>query len=100
SAPPIPLEELVAQREWIARLARALTRDPASADDLEQETWLAAVERPPEDQSRLRGWLGTVMRRAASKHRRGERRRARREGRAARADGGPSTLDLVARVEW
>ena len=38
-------------------LARELVRDAASADDVLQETWLAALERPPRGGANVRGWL-------------------------------------------
>ncbi len=36
-------EQLLADIAWIRRLARALVRDDATADDVVQETWLAHV---------------------------------------------------------
>lgn len=41
--------ELTAEMAWIRRLAFALVKDEATADDVAQETWLAAADHTPED---------------------------------------------------
>ena len=96
---PVPIETLLAQREWVRWLARTLAADESRADDLEQETWLAAVERPPTSDRSIRGWLATVLRRAASKGRRSAARSERRERAAARPEGQPSAAAVVAEAE-
>lgn len=53
------------------RLARRLVGDPAAADDLAQETWLAAFTRAPAEVRSWRAWLGESARRLASRERRG-----------------------------
>lgn len=58
-------EQLLAHADWVRALARALVADPAGADDLVQETWLAALDRPPAHAQDLRAWLGTVLRNLA-----------------------------------
>lgn len=90
------LETLLSHRPWVRTLAAALAQ-PADADDLEQEAWLAALERPPRDEA-PRAWLATVLRRTASKMRRTLARRATRERAAARPEV-TTTADLVARAE-
>src|SRR5690606_23864875 len=52
------------QSETLAlrRLARALTADDATADDLVQDTWVAALRNPPGEDRPVRPWLSTVMR--------------------------------------
>ena len=40
-------EDLLAETKWIRNLARGLVRDSATADDVAQETWVVALERPP-----------------------------------------------------
>ncbi len=106
----VPLETLLAHREWVRGLARALTRDENEADDVEQQTWLAAVLSPPRTDASPRGWLGAVARNAARKRGRSAERRRRREACAAQrqvarvgsAAGDPADLaaraDLHARV--
>ncbi|MEL6906361.1 MAG: sigma factor, partial [Planctomycetota bacterium] len=48
---------------WLTALARSLTRDEADADDLVQDTWIAARTSPPEHGRVNRPWLATVLRR-------------------------------------
>jgi len=43
--PPVPLDQLLAHREWVRRMARALVGDENLADDLEQDVWMDALER-------------------------------------------------------
>lgn len=71
---PLPADppDLIAHLPRLRRYARALTGDPASADDLVQDTlerawarlhqWRAPAEGDPADPSeRLRAWLFTLM---------------------------------------
>jgi RNA polymerase sigma factor (sigma-70 family) len=67
------LEELLAHRDWVRRVARALVLDEHLADDLEQETWLRSIS-PPAPRS-PRAWLGTILRHTASNMRLAQRRR-------------------------
>jgi len=63
-------EELTAHSQWVRRLARSLVHDETAADDLVQDTWVAALSRPPSDRQALRGWLGRVVRTLAWKRQR------------------------------
>src|SRR5437762_12345866 len=92
------MEELLAHRQWVRALARRLAADESRADDLEQETWLAAVEAPPRDARSVRGWLGAVVRNLHRNERRGDFRRDRREAAVARREDEP-TRDVVAEAE-
>jgi RNA polymerase sigma factor (sigma-70 family) len=74
-------ERLIRHAGFARRLARAIVGDDALADDAVQETWLAAVRSPPRTLSTA--WIGTVVRNAALKLRRGESRRAAREAAVA-----------------
>src|SRR5689334_19692922 len=78
--------DLEAHGAWLRRLARALAIDGPAADDLVQETWLSALEHPPESGRSPRPWLSRVLRNLAHNARRAESRRARREREAARAE--------------
>ena len=48
---PISVETLLAERPWVESLARTLVRSDATAADVVQQTWLAALEHPPRDAS-------------------------------------------------
>jgi RNA polymerase sigma factor (sigma-70 family) len=91
---------LLAQSSWVEALARTLIRDPFGAEDVFQETMLAALEAPPRNASdvkRLRAWLGRVTFNLAHLSlRRSGRRRAREED-AAKSGVLDSTADQVAR---
>ena len=77
SSPGTPtLQDLLAHKEFLRRLAVALASE-SDADDAVQETWLIAMQRPPKDQRNLRGWLRTVLRNVLTdRSRRRERRQA------------------------
>ncbi len=92
-------EELLAQREWIRGLARALAADEATADDLEQETLAAALRSPPPGGGFPRAWLATVMRNFARRGHRDAGRARRREENAARPEAGDDAATVVARAE-
>ncbi|MCP3917733.1 MAG: sigma-70 family RNA polymerase sigma factor [bacterium] len=69
---PLQIEDLLDHAEWIGRLARRLVGD-AHADDLVQETWLAALRTRPRTDRSLRPWLARVVRNFARQHARGAR---------------------------
>ncbi len=91
--------DLLEQLEWVRGLARSLVRDPGGAEDLVQETWIAASTYRPEvaDVPSLRRWLGTVMRHLAIDRVRSSERRTRREAAVARPE--RTDDDVVARGE-
>lgn len=84
-----PLEELLTHARWARALARQLLRDEQRADDVVQEAWLAAVERPPRPGPGLRAWFARLIRNLASNQRRAELRRARHERGAAAPEVAP-----------
>lgn len=95
-----PLDRLLAERTWVAALARRLVRDPGAADDAVQDVYLAALRSPPDEPSR--GWLATVLRNAVRMRARGEARRESRETAAMAGDrdrAAPSSHEIVARAE-
>ena len=94
---PAPIETLLQHRAWVRALARRLVHDENAVDDLEQDTWVAAMRNPP--RGAQKPWLGTVVRNLASKSRRSSGRRAAREGRVARPDRVASTAQVVAQAE-
>jgi RNA polymerase sigma-70 factor (ECF subfamily) len=90
--------ELVAHQRWIRALARTLVVDASAADDLVQDTWVAALEHGPRPDPPRRGWLATILRRRAAETRRESASRARREASSARAEALPSTLAMIERA--
>jgi RNA polymerase sigma factor (sigma-70 family) len=96
---PIRPEALLAHAGWLQGLTRALVVDPHDADDLTQETWLAAIEHPPRSGGSPRGWLYRVARNAAHAMRLRSVRRSRRERIASRPEGIPDPARVVERVE-
>src|SRR5262249_30885373 len=64
-----------------------------------QETYVAALERPPRRPGPLTGWLAGVVRHLAWKSRRSDARRAFHEQRAAAPDPVPSAATILAREE-
>ncbi|MEM9380990.1 MAG: sigma-70 family RNA polymerase sigma factor [Planctomycetota bacterium] len=98
-APNPDLSELLAESSWLGRLSRSLVGNDADADDLAQETWLAAL-RGGEGAASARGWLARVARRGASRQRRSADRRARHEELGAVEPGPlPSPEEAAARIE-
>ncbi len=95
----IDAEQLLAQGPWLRGLARSLVRDESAADDLVQETWLAALRTPPRDAGALRGWLGQVVRNFAINRNRGDTRRQRRENEIAGTESTDPSTDLVEQME-
>lgn len=84
-------ETLLAHAAWLRGLARGLARDPALADDAVQDTWVAALRRPPAADRPLRPWLRAVLTNAVRLRWRGDANRAARE-QAAAAPGDASAL--------
>ena len=97
---PIDARILLDHAEWIGRLARSLVRDEHEAEDLVQETWLAALRSRPDEARTLRPWLGHVLRNFV-------RQRIRRDARCSDSGSAgesvddllPSAADLAERAE-
>ena len=73
-AQPYDFDSLLQHRGLVEGLARQLVYDSHQADDISQETWLAALRRPPKGE-RAPGWLATVVRNFAKQQARSESRR-------------------------
>jgi RNA polymerase sigma-70 factor (ECF subfamily) len=85
-----PIEQaLLTQATALRALARDLVGEQ-HADDLVQDAAVEALRAPPRRGGPLGGWLATIVRHLASKHRRGERRRLARELAAARPEQAPA----------
>jgi RNA polymerase sigma factor (sigma-70 family) len=95
-----PIEELLIHSEWIQRLARRLVADPDAANDIVQETWLAALRNPPRLQGPPRAWLARVLLNFARQRGRGESRRSWREAETRRHEASvPSAQALAERAD-
>jgi RNA polymerase sigma-70 factor (ECF subfamily) len=94
----LTVQDLLSDAVWTRRLAFSLLGDRDSADDVVQETWIAAVQTRPDANQPLRPWLARVLRNRAATHRRDHARRAARHDRAAEvvgqttSDASPETL--------
>ncbi|MCR9244647.1 MAG: sigma-70 family RNA polymerase sigma factor [bacterium] len=88
SNPRFAAEQLAEHVEFVTRLSRSLIADEQIAVDAAQETFVAALQRPPVDTTNPRAWLAAVLRRTVSRLRRTAGRRAVRERRTIA--GGPS----------
>ena len=73
-------QALLAHAGWVRALARRLMADGPNADDLVQETWLAALRRSGEVRA-PRAWLARVLNHRARRTHRDERARSEREAR-------------------
>jgi RNA polymerase sigma factor (sigma-70 family) len=92
------LEELLAGARWVRGLARGLVRDAASADDVSQDAWVAALTRPAQARE-PRAWLAGVVRHLSRREARSQERRRARELATARPERVPSAAELVERSE-
>src|SRR5688572_15101425 len=95
------VEELLAHAGWMRSLARGIVGDPELAEDVVQDAWVAALDRPPAPRSPagLRAWLARVVANLARSRRRREGARGAVERQAARAEAVAGELDAVARLE-
>ncbi|MEM8711302.1 MAG: sigma-70 family RNA polymerase sigma factor [Planctomycetota bacterium] len=75
----VPPTALLSHTDWIRTLSRHLVRDAAAADDLTQETLLAALRGEPRNPTRLRPWLAGIARNLARQESRKTRLRSDRE---------------------
>ncbi len=96
----VKVDTLLAEARWLRRLALSLVRDPAEADDIEQETWAAALAARPDPDRPLRPWLKTVLLNVIRmRHRAGGRRRAREDEFEVARDAPPDPAQLLERAE-
>lgn len=98
-ARPDDLDDLLAHEPFVRALARGLVLDGVRADDVVQQTWLAALRADRSRIESVRGWLAAVVRRVASTMRRAEARARSRERRAARPEADTPADDARARED-
>jgi RNA polymerase sigma-70 factor (ECF subfamily) len=97
--PLFPLESLESTDARIRALARSLVFDRSAADDVAQDTWLAALENPPRKRGATNAWLKRVVRNLALFWKRTEDRRRAHEpggGRPERVASVPEILEREA----
>lgn len=92
-------DDLLAHARWVQGLARHLAADESRADDLVQETWLAALQHPPKRGDTPRGWLSAVVRNFARMNARTASAREGREVAAGRLEALVPASELVERAE-
>ncbi|MEM7309579.1 MAG: sigma-70 family RNA polymerase sigma factor [Planctomycetota bacterium] len=92
------VERLLTHAEWVREVARTLVHGVSLADDVAQDAWAAALERPPASVDNARGWLRQVLLNRARQTGRAESRRRRREEAAARPEAQPSAAELEDRA--
>ncbi len=92
------LDELLAQAGWLDRLARRLVADPAEADEVVQETWVAALRDPSRAHS-VRGWLAQIARNVVRQRGRAEGARRERERSVARGEASEAEAEALDRAQ-
>lgn len=93
------VDELVAEGDWLRRLAQRLVAEPHAAADAAQEALAAALERPPHPGVPLRRWLGGVLRNVVRQSLRRDGRRRAREAALDLPDGPLGAGELAERLE-
>ncbi|MBK9386225.1 MAG: RNA polymerase sigma factor [Planctomycetes bacterium] len=92
-------EALLAERAWLARLARELVRGEAEAEELAGDVLADASVQDAPRRAGPRAWLRALARRQAALRERSARRLEERERRAARNETQPSALEAAAAFE-
>ncbi|MBK6942589.1 MAG: sigma-70 family RNA polymerase sigma factor [Planctomycetes bacterium] len=90
------LDVLLRNRSFVRGLARHLLVDPDAADDVVQQTWIAALRHAHEGRPVERSWLARIARNFAFNRRRDEARRDAREAQAPTFAPLPSPAEIVA----
>lgn len=83
---PDDIDDLLIHEPYVRALARKLVLDGVRADDVVQQTWLAALCADRTGIASVRGWLAAIVRRVAATARRAEARAERRERLAAQPE--------------
>jgi len=92
-------EELLYHSGFISALAKKLIIDEHLADDISQQTMLAAIEKPPAGDRPLGPWLMKVARNLSIKLKLSEARRWKRERAVAEPEQAMSTEEVIHREE-
>jgi RNA polymerase sigma factor (sigma-70 family) len=95
------LESLLKSSGRVRSLARGIAGSSARAEDLVQEAWVAALEKPPDEGVPILRWIAGVLRNLAREERRSQVRRSERErfvalrADSAATDGPKATAERV-----
>ncbi len=79
-------DELLRHSSFVRSLAHGLLGDVHAAEDVAQETWIRALEKPAGNPGSLRAWLGAVTRNLAWNAQRSRAHRSAREQDAAQTE--------------
>lgn len=90
--------DLTRHLQWMRSLARALVRDEALAEDLVQDTAVAALRPGTTPPAEARAWLGTILRNRARDATRRRAARRQREQEASRPESSDDSRELEARA--
>lgn len=93
------VEEVLDQQAWLMRLARRLGRDEAAAEELAQDSLIAAWTHRPRTPGAMRAWLRCVLVHRVRTDATAERRRREREERAARPERTSGPDEIAERLE-
>lgn len=93
------LEASLADVRWLRDLAQTLVRDAHRAEDLAQDTWVAALRQGLDRIADLRGWLTTALRNNARQMWRSESRAAARTAALPLPGTGAGSDMLVANLQ-
>jgi RNA polymerase sigma-70 factor (ECF subfamily) len=99
AVPQVDAAALLAHAERLRALARSLVSDGADADDVVQQTFVAAIEHPPRPDAPPGPWLTRVARNFSFRLLRARRRRVLHEAAAAPLASPASPDEAVARTE-
>jgi len=100
SVPPtLDLQGLLAEDQWIRRLARRLAGDEHASEDLVQDTWVAALDAHDPEPRNLRPWLRGILRNLWIDAKRAQRARGVRERAVSRDEALAGASELVAELE-
>ena len=95
----IDREQLLAQSGWVQGMVQAMVKDRELAEDMVQDALVAGIEAEPGRIRDPRSWLLGVARNLLRQEARAGVRRRRTEAAASKEESGPSSADLVARLE-
>ena len=93
----LEIEKLLNEAGWLRRLAASVVGE-GQAEDLVQDTWVAALRRPPRAEGELKPWLARVTRNLGRNARRERSRREAREVLAQEAEAQRLLAEAVTRL--